>query len=163
MSVPQFRQGQPTAPTSATAGATFISNIIDTWDSQLRGFGFASIDVFATTQQASTLAGGPSVLKLQEADVTNSSSFADIVGFRGGSATATKVDFLVGIGATATSTTVPLNSYKFNVDARARKRYLQVVAVPATTQSFSVTCNLGRGRAAPITPALAGVLNLVEG
>lgn len=156
--LPQLKQGAPTLSTSITNGATFTSNVIDTL-----GFDWATIDVFATTQSASTQAGSPSTLKLQEADVTNSSSFADITGFRGASATATNVDFLVGIGATGTSTTVPANAYKFNVDCRARKRYLQVVAVPTTTQSFSVAAQLGRGEQAPNTAAKANVLNLVEG
>lgn len=156
--LPQLKQGYPTLSTSITAAATFTSNVID-----LLGIDFATIDVFATTQSASTLAGGPTTLKLQEADVTNSSSFADIVGFRGGSATATNVDFIIGIGATATSTTVPANAYKFNVDCRSRKRYIQVVASPTTTQSFSVAANLGRAEQAPNTAAKANVLNLVEG
>jgi hypothetical protein len=54
-----------------------------------------------------------------------------VVGFRGGSATATNVDFVVGIGKTT-----GVNAYKFNVDARARKRYLNVVISPTTTQTF---------------------------
>ena len=75
----------------------------------------------------------------------------------GASATATNVDFLVGIGVTQGN-----NSYKFNVDCRARKRYLSIVASPTTTQTFSAVANLGRGEQAPVTAAKAGVLSLIE-
>lgn len=151
--LPQLKPGVPTLSTSITNGATFTSSAIDTL-----GFDWATIDVRASTQSASTQAGSPSVLKLQEADVTNASSFADIVGFRGGSAAATNVDFVVGIGLTS-----GINTYKFNVDCRARKRYLQVVASPTTTQTFEVASNLGRGEQSPSTAVKAGTLNLVEG
>jgi hypothetical protein len=151
--LPQLKQGVATLATSITAAGTFTSSPIDTL-----GIDWATIDVFATTQSASTQAGSPTLLKLQECDTTVASSFADIVGFRGGSATATNVDFVLGVGLTA-----GVNSYKFNVDCRPRKRYLSVVASPTTTQSFSVATNLGRAEQAPITAVKAGVLNLVEG
>jgi hypothetical protein len=151
--LPQLKQGAATLATSITNGATFTSSNID-----LLGVDFATIDVFATTQSASTQAGSPSVLKLQECDTTVASNFVDIVGFRGGSAAATNVDFVVGIGVTS-----GINSYKFNVDTRGRKRYINVVASPTTTQSFSIAANLGRAEQSPSTATKAGVLNLVEG
>lgn len=138
---------------SATNAGTFTSANIDTL-----GVDFVTIDISATTQSASTQAGSPSVLKLQECDTTVASSFADVVGFRGGSAAATNVDFVVGIGKTS-----GVNAYKFNVDARARKRYLNVVISPTTTQTFEVTANGFRNEQAPNTAAKAGVLSLVEG
>jgi len=136
-----------------TNGATGTSANID-----LLGIDFVTIDVAATTQSASTQAGSPSVLKIQESDTTVVTSFADVVGFRGGSATATNVDFVVGIGKTSGS-----NQYKFNVDARARKRYLNVVVTPTTTQTFYVTANGFRAEQSPSTAAKAGVLSLIEG
>lgn len=138
---------------SATAAGTFTSANIDTL-----GLDFLTIDVSATTQSASTQAGSPSVLKIQESDTTVVTSFADIVGFRGGSATATNVDFVVGIGKTT-----GINAYKFNVDARPRKRYLNLVISPTTTQTFQVTANGFRNEQAPVTAAKAGVLSLIEG
>ena len=86
------------------------------------------------------------------------SSFADVVGFRGASATATNVDFVVGIGKTS-----GVNAYKFNIDCRARKRYLNLVISPTTTQTFQVNANGFRAEQAPVTASKAGVLNLVEG
>ena len=151
---PQLKSNWPLVNVSATNAGTATSQVIDTM-----GYDWATIDIVATTQSASTQAGSPSVLKLQEADNTSATSFVDIVGARGGSATATNVDFLVGVGATATTSP---NGYKFNVDLRARKRYLQIVISPTTTETFAAVVNLGRGEQAPTTAAKAGVLNLVE-
>lgn len=136
-----------------TNGAAGTSANIDTL-----GLDFVTIDVAATTQSASTQAGSPSVLKIQESDTTVVTSFADVVGFRGASATATNVDFVVGIGKTS-----GINAYKFNVDCRGRKRYLNVVVQPTTTQTFYVTANGFRNEQAPNTAAKAGVLSLIEG
>lgn len=141
---------------SATNAGTFTSSNID-----LLGVDYCEIDIAATTQSASTQAGSPSVLKIQESDTTVVTSFADVVNFRGGSATATNVDFVVAIGKTSGA-----NLYKLRVDARARKRYLNVVISPATTQTFYVNANGFRAEQGPITAAKAGVialLNLVEG
>jgi hypothetical protein len=138
---------------SATNGGTYTSANIDTL-----GVDYVTIDIAATTQSASTQAGSPSVLKIQESDTTVASTFADCVGFRGGSATATNVDFVVGIGKTA-----GVNAYKLNVDARGRKRYINVVVSPTTSQTFEVSANGFRNEIAPNTAARAGVLSLVEG
>lgn len=150
--LPQMKAAIAVNAASATNGETITGTQIDT-----KGFDFATIDVWATTQAASTQAGSPSSLKLQECDTTVVSSFVDIVGARGGSATATNVDFVVPIGVTA-----GINNYKFNVDCRARMRYLSVVAVPKTTQTFYGVANLGRAEQAPISASKAGVLALVE-
>lgn len=155
MTVPQAKLllDSVTGSGSATNGGTVTSANIDTL-----GVDYMTIDVSATTQAASTQAGSPSVLKLQESDTTVASTFADCVGFRGGSAAATNVDFVVAVGKTS-----GINSYKFNVDCRGRKRYVNVVASPTTTQTFEVTANGFRAEQSPSTAAKAGVLNLVEG
>ena len=138
---------------SATNAGTYTSANIDTL-----GVDFVTIDIGASTQSASTQAGSPSVLKIQESDTTVASTFADVVGFRGGSATATNVDFIVGIGKTS-----GVNSYKFNIDCRPRKRYLNVVVSPTTTQTFAVSANGFRAEQSPSTAAKANVLSLIEG
>ena len=138
---------------SASNAATYTSANIDTL-----GVDYVTIDISATTQNASTQAGSPSVLKIQESDTTVVTSFADVVGFRGGSAAATNLDFVVGIGKTSGQ-----NAYKFNVDARARKRYLNVVISPTTSQTFQVTANGFRLEQSAVSAAKAGVLSLVEG
>lgn len=138
---------------SATAAGTFTSANIDTL-----GVDFVTIDIGASTQSASTQAGSPSVLNIQSSDTTVVTSFAAVVGFRGGSATATNVDFVVGVGKTS-----GVNSYKFNIDTRNGKRYLNVAISPTTTQTFSVSANGFRVEQAPFTAAKANVLSLVEG
>jgi hypothetical protein len=144
---------------SATNAGTATSANID-----LLGVDFVTVDVSATTQSASTQAGSPSVLKIQESDTTVVTSFVDVVGFRGGSATATNVDFVVGIGKTAGGTGPGGgNCYKFNIDCRNRKRYINVVISPTTSQTFEVTANGFRAEQSPSTAAKAGVLSLVEG
>lgn len=151
--LPQLKQVVAINAVSATNAGTVTSSVIDTV-----GYDWATIDIWGTTQSASTQAGSPSILKIQEADNTSATSFVDIVGFRGGSATATNVDFLVGIGVTTGT-----NGYKFNIDCRPRKRYLSVVISPTTSQTFYAAANLGRGEQAPVTATKANVLSLVEG
>ena len=150
---PQLKAVVAINAVSASNAGTATSSVIDTL-----GYDWATIDVWATTQSASTQAGSPSILKLQESDNTTATNFVDVVGFRGGSATATNVDFVVGIGRTA-----GINNYKLNVDCRARKRYLSVVVSPTTTQTFYGLANLGKGENAPIDATKAGVLSLIDG
>lgn len=145
---PQLKTVVAVNATSVTNGAT-ASGIIDTL-----GYDWATIDVIATT--ADVVSNAPTVLKLQEADVTNSSSFADIVGFRGGT------DFTIPNANTAATATLQ-NNYKFNVDCRARKRYLKAFYSPQTTQTVTVVANLGRGEQAPVTAAKANAMTLAEG
>lgn len=149
--LPQLKAVMIAASSATNAGTATLGPI------DLLGSDWATIDILGTTQSASTQAGSPSVLKLQESDTTAATSFVDIVGARGASATATNVDFVVGVGLTA-----GVNGYKFNVDGRARKRYLQAVISPTTTQTFSATANLGRMEQAPVTALKAGVISLIE-
>lgn len=132
---------------SKTNGAT-ASGIIDTL-----GFNFATIDVIATT--ADVVSNKPTVLKLQEADDTNATSFTDITGAIGGTS------FTIPNAVTA-ATAVIQNQYKFNVDCHARKRYLQAVYSPQTTQTVTVVANLGRAEQSPGTATKANALTLVE-
>lgn len=148
MSLPQLKTIVAVNGVSKTNGAT-ASGLIDTL-----GYDWCTIDVIATT--ADVVSNKPTVLSLQEADVTNSSSFANISGFVGGT------DFTIPNANTA-ATAVTQNNYKFNVDCRARKRYLQAVYSPQTTQTVTVIANLGRGEQAPTTAAKANAMTLVEG
>ena len=134
------------------AAATYTSPAID-----LLGVRFATIDVSATVVTAATQAGSPQTLKLQECD-TAGGTYVDVVGFRGGPALSATVDFVVGIGATSGQ-----NAYKFNVDCRARRRFLKVIAVPAVNTTFQVTANGFRMETAPVTAAKTNVLSLTEG
>ncbi|MCK1322141.1 hypothetical protein IVA94_14820 [Bradyrhizobium sp. 156] len=143
---PQLKTIVAVNAVSKTNGAT-ASGIIDTL-----GFDWATIDVIATT--ADVVSNKPTVLKLQEADDTNATSFADITAF----ATPATIP-----NANTAATAVLQNNYKFNVDCRARKRYLQPVYSPQTTQTVTIIANLGRGEQSPSTAAKANAMNLVEG
>lgn len=142
---PQMKTIVAVNAASTTNGGT-ASGIIDTL-----GYDFATIDIIATT--ADVVSNSPSVCKLQEADVTNASSFADIAAFASPT--------LPNANTAATATLQ--NNFKFNVDCRTRKRYLQAVYVPRTTQTVTVVANLGRGEQAPVTAAKANAMALVEG
>lgn len=131
---------------SYSAAQTSPTSPIDTL-----GYDWCTIDIISAT--SNVVSNVPTVCKLQEADVTNASSFADITAF----ATPTMPN------ANTAATAVLQNNYKFNVDCRARKRYLQAVFSPATTQVTTVIANLGRGEQAPVTAAKANAMTLVEG
>lgn len=124
-------------PISLTNGAT-ASLTIDTL-----GADTMSVDVLlARTSSATNV---PTVLKLQEADVTNTSSFADISGATGTSA------------FTSGSTTAG-NIVKFDVTlVGARKRYLRLQVSPLTTQVVGAIATLGRLEQMPTTAANANV------
>lgn len=147
MSFPQMKTVVAVNAVSTTNGNT-ASGIIDTL-----GYDWATIDVIATT--ANVVSNKPTVLNIREADDTNATSFADIVGLRGGT------DFTIPNANTA-ATAVLQNNYKFNVDCRVRKRYLQAVVSPQTTQSITVLANLGRGEAAPASATKANAMTLAE-
>lgn len=151
---PQFATRVAINAVSKTNGAT-ATGIIDTLMPDGQGKAqFATIDVIMAT--ADVVSNKPTVLKLQEADTTDASNFADIVGFRGGT------DFTIPNANTA-ATAVLQNNYKFDVDLRARKRYLQVVVSPQTTQVITAIANLGRAPQSPITATKANAMTLAEG
>ena len=131
-------------PVSKTNGAT-ASGYIDRI-----GYDYLRANVEAS--QADVVSNKPSVLKLQHSDTTDASNFADISGFIGGT------DFTVAAALTSAS-----NLYQFGVDLRGKKRYIQIVASPRTTQVIAANGMLFRAKQTPINASDAGVLNLVEG
>jgi len=146
--LPQLKTIVAVNAVSKTNGAT-ASGLIDTL-----GFDWCTIDIIAATSDV--VSNKPTVLKLQEADTTDATNLADIVGFRGGT------DFTIPNANTA-ATAVLQNNYKFNVDCRARKRYLSPTISPQTTQVITIIANLGRGEQAPVTAAKANAMTLAEG
>jgi hypothetical protein len=131
----------------ATAGGTSEPLAIDTL-----GYDFMSVTVFGGT--VNTTSNTLSVLSLKEADVTNTSSFANVSGAVGGT------DFT--IAAAAYATTSNQNIWTYNVDLRGRKRYLRVFASPQTTQLIAGLASLYRGEQAPVTATKANALNVVS-
>jgi len=145
MSYPQLKTVVAVNAVSKTNGAT-ASGLIDTL-----GYDWCTIDIIAAT--ADVVSNKPTVVKLQEADTTDSSNLVDITAF----ATPTIPN------ANTAATAVLQNNYKFNVDCRNRKRYLNPVYSPQTTQVVTIVANLGKGEIAPITAAKANAMILVEG
>src|SRR6185295_16602980 len=113
--LPQLKTIVAVNAVSKTAAAT-ASGLIDTL-----GYDWCTIDIIAAT--ADVVSNKPTVLKLQEADTTDATNLVDVVGTRGGTALSSSVDFVIPNANTA-ATAVLQNNYKFNVDCRARKRYL---------------------------------------
>ena len=130
--------------TATTNGATVTANI-DTLN-----YDYVTIDVILGT--ADVVSNKPSTLKLSECDTTVLTDFANVSGFVGGT------DFTV-----ANSDTSNENVYRFNVDCKARKRYLKLTVTPLTTQAIVLDARLSRGVALPISATNIGVANLVEG
>jgi hypothetical protein len=151
---PQLKTIVAVNAVSKTNAAT-ASGLIDTL-----GYDWCTIDIIAAT--ADVVSNKPTVLKLQEADTTDATNLADVVGFRGGTSVTTSIDFVIPNANTA-ATAVLQNNYKFNVDCRGRKRYLSPTISPATTQVITIIANLGRGEQAPVTAAKANAMTLVEG
>lgn len=135
---------------SVTNGAT-SSCIIDR-----QGWNQATIDVILSAADVAT--NSPSVLKLQESDTTVASSFVDITGFRGGT------DFTIPAANTVVTAALQ-NVFRFNANCSggARKRYLQAVVTPRTTQIVTIVANLTRGEVSPVNAVKANVLALIEG
>lgn len=143
---PQTKQIIAISQVSVTNAATATGNI-DTLD-----FDFVSIDVITST--SNNTSNNPSILKLSEADDTATTSFADIDEFVGDGASGFTIPDAVTTG---------LWGVKFNVDCRARKRYLRVTLSPLTTQVVTAIANLSKGAQAPVSITTANVKALVEG
>lgn len=134
------------APTSFTNGATATSGLIDTL-----GYHYASIAIQTST--ADSTSHGPTTLALQEADVTNASSFVNVATFTGGGTGG----FTIPLPPTATSNEPYV---LWNVDCRRRKRYLRVLYSPQTTQTVTVLALLFRADASPVGDILASAQNI---
>ena len=135
----------PIEAITTTAGTALTGNI-DTM-----GFDALLLNVFMGTQSATTK---PTALKLSESDDTVVTNFADISGFVGGT------DFT--IPQCYTSTTSGQWCAKFNVDCRARKRYIKVSLTTGTVSYAAAIGLLTHGEKAPVLAADAGAAVIVE-
>ena len=120
---------------SATNGGTLTSDNIDT-----QGHDYVKIIVHGTTSDNAT--NNPSVLKVQQADTTDATNFADITALVGDGSGG----FTVPSSPTAT-TTAPFAI--LNVNMNGKKRYLRVLISPVTTQTYSAVALLGRSEVRP--------------
>lgn len=133
-------------PASFTNGAT-ASLVIDRCP--FPGGPYDDLKIVATFARTNAATNVPSVLKLQESDVTNATSFVDIAGSSQTSA------------VTSMSTTAG-NVVEWDLaNNGARKRYIQVVASPVTTQVIAIQADLGRPHIFPFTNTDKNVLNCI--
>jgi len=131
-------------PQSVTSGAT-ASGVIDRL-----GFEECAVDVILDSQASTT--SNPSVLKLQQADTTDATNFADITGFVGD---ATNGFVIPPAGAAATIV-------RLNVDCRSRKRYLRLLVSPdGAAQLLSAVATLGKAKTS--TVARSAMSAVVDG
>jgi hypothetical protein len=130
-------------------GGTVTSTSIDTV-----GGDYLTLTLFGTT--SNNVTNNPSVLKLQESDVTTASTFADITAFVGDGAGG----FTIPNSPTATTTAA---FARFNVDLKGRKRHLQLVISALTTQTYNLLAVLSREKEMPNTTTEANVAVLVNG
>lgn len=129
---------------ASTTNAATASGNIDTL-----GYDYVSIDLIMATSNDVT--NNPTVLKLSESDDTIVTNFADISGSVG------DTDFTIAAAVTSGNW-----GMKFNVDCRARKRYIKLSVSPVTTQLVTVIANLSKGDVSPVNTTDANVKNLVE-
>lgn len=122
---------------AATNAATLTSDTLDT-----KGYKHVTIVVHGTTSNNAT--NNPSVLKVQEADDTNATSFADIAALVGDGASG----FTIPNSPTST-TTAPFAVLGVNKANGSRKRYLRVLISPVTTQTFSAVAMMSRAEELP--------------
>lgn len=136
------------------------------------GFDHAEIDLILGL--ADTTSNSPTLITLGEGDVTNTSSSTAITAFSGGTATSTSVAWVIPVTGVVTAITASQagNTYRYNVDCRARRRYLMVSCSPATTQTMLVNARLSKGENVPVgglgtgtsvTSTYMGVAAVVEG
>jgi len=131
-------------PISVTNGGTATGELIDT-----KGYDYVTIGVVSST--ANVVSNTLSVFKIEEGDTT--SSVATFAGAVSGT------DYTIATNAYTTTTNQ--NVWSFNVDCRARKRYLRVSASPQTTMVIGGLAVLTRAEKAPTTSAEAGALNAI--
>jgi hypothetical protein len=127
---------------SATAAMTF-----DT-----RGYREAVVDVVMGTN--TTTNGAIAVLRFLESDITDATGFAAITSLTGGTAAgnfAIPAQTATGLGGVI----------QFQIDLRARKRYLRLQITPGTSGAHVVgaTAHLFRGEQLPVSAAQKSVSN----
>jgi hypothetical protein len=134
------------ATSSLTNGATGTGSV-DTI-----GYDRLELTVLQTTSNNTT--NNLSVCKLSESDTTDATNYSDITKFVGDGTGG----FTVPVADTSNS-----QLYVFNLDLRARKRYIKLTVSPVTTQSITAIASLSKAEQMPVTAADANVGLLVEG
>lgn len=133
----------PAAAIGATATATLTIDTI--------GYDHASVTVLRAGNSSTVFANA---IKVEESD--DNSSYANVTALVGGGTGG----FTIPAASSSTSTT---NILKFDIDTRAKKRYLKVSYTPGATATVAIVARLGRAEESPITNSDAGVIGRVVG
>lgn len=140
-----------TPPVAAVNNANTLTTAIDT-----AGYDFCTIlNVLGVSSTS-----GVSALKVQESDYSNMSGAADVTGLVYGTST--------GLAGTTSALPVHTNDntiFAFEIDLRARKRYLDLVCTvdDAGTGAFvTAVAILSRAEQAPTTATAKGVVDCLR-
>lgn len=131
-----------------------------TLTAQIDTLGFEEVSIDVKLGSIANATAVPTVLTVAESDVTNSTTFVNIVPLVGGTATSSTVGFVIPqSGATA----APAQIVKFDISCVKgfRKRYLLVTITTAEQQVCDVRASLGRSAQLPNTAAEMGVTTYV--
>jgi len=128
--------------------ASVASNATHSHEIDTIGHEYLSVDVCFGAFSAAT-SSYATVLKLQESD-TSGSGRTDIAG----------MTITAGAGATTGNNGAVA---RFNLDLRAKKRYVTVVTTPGNTVPVVTAARLGKANEMPYNAATAGVSNYVSG
>jgi len=133
-----------TAAVGSTSTATLVVDTV--------GYDYASIEVIRGNNASTVFAN---VLKVGESDTT--SSYSDVTALVGGGTGGFTVP---GVAAANTANAA---IFKFDVDCKSRKRYLQVSFTPGASVTTAIVARLGRGELNPATATDANLVGWVKG
>jgi hypothetical protein len=131
----------------ATAGETLTGSV------DCLGADFVTILCQMST--SNTVSNNPTTLKISESDITDATGYADITALVGDG---------VGGFVVANADTANQNQYRFNIDCRARKRYLKLTVSPLTTQTVNMTAILSKlNQSVDGSATSSGVTQVING
>ena len=132
----------PTAAIGSTATATLTIDTI--------GYDHASVTVLRASNASTVFANA---VKVEESD--DNSSYSNVTALVGGGTG--------GFSIPAVSNTSSAAILKFDIDTRAKKRYLKVSYTPGATATVAMVARLGRAEESPVSNSDAGVIGRVVG
>ena len=132
----------PTAAVGATATASLTIDTI--------GYDHASVTVLRASNASTVFAN---VVKVEESD--DNASYSNVTALVGGGTG--------GFSIPAVSNTSTAAVLKFDIDTRAKKRYLKVSYTPGASATVAIVGRLGRAEESPVSNSDAGVIGRVVG
>lgn len=132
----------PTAAIGSTATATLTIDCL--------GYDHASVTVLRASNASTVFANA---VKVEESD--DNSSYSNVTALVGGGTG--------GFSIPAVSNTNATSVLKFDIDTRAKKRYLKVSYTPGATATVAMVARLGRAEESPVSNSDAGVIGRVVG